>query len=171
MPGGKYTPCCAWHGPHFDSPEEIIEQLGPIFKNNQAPEPCQGACPSNASGWRRNYENYSTDFQTLKIQFLDFRNSNLCNMKCRSCGPIFSSSWAEELGNTIVLNQQATDFDSLDLTNCEKIYFAGGEPLLNYQHYELLQRLIDLGRDPVLIYSTNLSSLKYKNLHSSFFSI
>jgi sulfatase maturation enzyme AslB (radical SAM superfamily) len=165
MPGGKYTPCCAWHGPHFDSPDQIIEQLGPIFKNNQAPAPCQGACPSDVPGWRQRYEKFSTDFDSLKIHFLDFRNSNLCNMKCRSCGSAFSSSWAQELGKKIILNHQTVDFDTLDLSQCEQVYFAGGEPLLNHQHYELLEYFIEINKDPALLYSTNLSSLKYKNKH------
>lgn len=170
MPNGKFTPCCAWHGQHFDSPQDIIDYLGPIFKKNQAPETCQGACrPIDANnsdpGWRGIYKDYATDFENLQIQFLDFRNSNLCNMKCRSCGPIFSSSWAQEVGHRVVLKQDLIDFTKLDLSQCKKIYFAGGESLLNYQHYELLEYLIERGQNPVLQYSTNLSVLKYKNTH------
>lgn len=165
MPDGKYTPCCAWHGPHFDSPEEIIEKLGPIFKNNQAPQSCQGACPSDRIGWRQHYAEYATDYQSSKIYFLDFRNSNLCNMKCRSCGPVFSSSWSQELNKTEILKQQQIEFNNMDLTQCQRIYFAGGEPLLNYQHYELLQHLISHKIAPALTYSTNLSSLHYKDQH------
>jgi uncharacterized radical SAM superfamily Fe-S cluster-containing enzyme len=170
MPSGKFTPCCAWNGKHFDSPEDIIDQLGPIFKQNQAPDACQGACPpmdanNDNAGWRSQYQDYPTNYQDLQIHFLDFRNSNLCNMKCRSCGPGFSTSWAQELGYKVILQQESIDFQTLNLSQCKKIYFAGGESLLNHQHYELLEYLIDQGQDPVLKYSTNLSCLQYKDTH------
>jgi sulfatase maturation enzyme AslB (radical SAM superfamily) len=162
MPGGKFTPCCAWNGKHFDSPADIVKELGSIFKENRAPAACQGACPANKPGWRNMYNDYSTDLEQIQIHFLDFRNSNICNMKCRSCGPLFSSSWASELGKTVILAQPKVDFASLDLSQCKRIYFAGGEPLLNVQHYELLAYLIDNKLDPMLMYSTNLSTLHYK---------
>lgn len=162
MPGGKFAPCCAWNGKHFDSPEDIVKELGPIFKENQAPVACQGACPANEPGWRSRYAEYPLDTDQIRIHYLDFRNSNICNMKCRSCGPLFSSSWASELGRIEILTHETVDFTIMDLTECKQIYFAGGEPLLNAQHYELLSYLIDNKLDPPLMYSTNLSTLHYK---------
>ena len=32
----------------------------------------------------------------VNMAYLDIRFSNLCNLKCRSCGPQFSSSWFED---------------------------------------------------------------------------
>ena len=35
---------------------------------------------------------------TLKLKYLDIRFNNLCNLKCRTCGPDWSTSWANEMG-------------------------------------------------------------------------
>ena len=38
---------------------------------------------------------------TMELKYWDFRFSNLCNYKCRSCGPRYSSAWvpdAKKLG-------------------------------------------------------------------------
>ena len=32
----------------------------------------------------------------VNMAYMDIRFSNLCNLKCRSCGPQFSSSWFED---------------------------------------------------------------------------
>ncbi len=48
--------------------------------------------------------------------------------------------------------------------NIEEIYFAGGEPLLIDEHYQLLEWLIQKNKtNVVLSYNTNLSKLEYKN--------
>jgi sulfatase maturation enzyme AslB (radical SAM superfamily) len=51
----------------------------------------------------------------------------------------------------------------MDLSHCQYIYFAGGEPLLNSQHYELLAHLINNNIDPRLQYSTNMTVLGTKD--------
>jgi len=51
------------------------------------------------------------------------------------------------------------------LSEVDRIYFAGGEPLMQIEHYKVLQELIDLNhtgttiKPLVLFYSTNFSSL------------
>jgi len=48
----------------------------------------------------------------------------------------------------------------------DEIYFAGGEPLIMPEHYQILDRLIELGRTDVNIrYSTNFSKLTFKGKH------
>lgn len=163
MPGGKYSPCCQWSGEYFNSPQEVIDKVGSQFLQGHVPEQCLRACPKDAPGWRQNFESYATDFQSASIQFLDFRNNNLCNMKCRSCGPRFSTAWGSEAENNQIHHYQPIDLDSIDLGQCKEIYFAGGEPLLNPQHYEILQTLIKKNLGPRLMYSTNLSVLQSKN--------
>ena len=98
---------------------------------------------------------------------IDFRNSNLCNLKCRTCGPYASSSWAKELGHEIIFEKtDVTHYINQVLTGqVNTIYFAGGEPLLNIDHWELLDQLIDTGlsKNISLMYSTNLTVLGYKD--------
>lgn len=109
--------------------------------------------------------------------YFDIRFSNVCNLKCRICGPWSSSSWytdALELGmidrNSSALTKSFTNtklfFDQFKkvIDSLEELYFAGGEPLVTDEHYQILQLLINQNKTDVrLTYNTNFSSLKYKN--------
>jgi radical SAM protein with 4Fe4S-binding SPASM domain len=110
----------------------------------------------------------------MKLLYWDFRFSNLCNFKCRSCGPRYSSAWvpdAKKLGQTIqekVWNidsvDDKTNFDFLSdqIHDVKRIYFAGGEPLLMPEHWQILDMLVDNKRfDVKLSYNTNCSTLEY----------
>jgi radical SAM protein with 4Fe4S-binding SPASM domain len=113
--------------------------------------------------------------------YLDIRFSNLCNLKCRICGPWSSSQWhadAVALGmvaaSSPALTFAAKDEDALFaqlepiLPEVEELYFAGGEPLFMEQHYRLLDRLIAHGNTRVhLKYNTNFSKLGIKHWKAS----
>jgi sulfatase maturation enzyme AslB (radical SAM superfamily) len=50
------------------------------------------------------------------------------------------------------------------IDDVEEIYFAGGEPLLMAEHYQILDKLIAKNRyDVFLRYNTNMSTIKYKD--------
>jgi radical SAM protein with 4Fe4S-binding SPASM domain len=109
--------------------------------------------------------------QKVNLPYWDVRFSNLCNMKCRSCGPTLSSSWGQELGlaahqSVIRLSVEAPGVmpNLMDhIEDLEEIYFAGGEPLIMDEHYQILERLISLGKTNVrLRYNTNFSMLNYR---------
>ena len=113
----------------------------------------------------------------MNLLYWDFRFSNLCNLKCRSCGPRYSSAWvpdAKKLG--LISNQDKVwNIDSVDDTNnfdflteqinvVEKIYFAGGEPLMMDEHWQILELLDKNKRHDVKIsYNTNCTTFTYKN--------
>ena len=113
----------------------------------------------------------------MNLLYWDFRFSNLCNLKCRSCGPRYSSAWvpdAKKLG--LISNQDKVwNIDSVDNTNnfdflteqinvVEKIYFAGGEPLMMDEHWQILELLDKNKRHDVKIsYNTNCTTFTYKN--------
>lgn len=118
---------------------------------------------------------YNNDF---KLLYWDFRFSNICNFKCRMCGSLLSSKWAEEEmrnGGSLV-SEKVIQIDNhskepgglsryLDefAESVEEVYFAGGEPLLMEEHYYILQKLIEVGNTACKIrYNTNLSKLSYK---------
>jgi len=114
----------------------------------------------------------------FNLHLWDFRISNFCNFKCRSCGLELSSSWfndTKEMGELdkhksalINVNDKSSFMDMLTphYKCVEEVYFAGGEPLMMPEHYQIMDKLIELGRtDVVLRYSTNFSILKFKNSH------
>lgn len=117
-------------------------------------------------------------YNEFKMTYWDIRFSNLCNLSCRSCGHIFSSSWYQDQiklagisykENNPVLNyagRTETDiWEQLEphLDYVEQIYFAGGEPLLMEEHYSILDELVRRKRfDVRLIYNTNFTHTDLK---------
>lgn len=106
--------------------------------------------------------------------YLDIRFSNLCNFKCRTCHHGASSRWfsdAKALGQEAGKKALLSSFKSAEDAqqqfediggNVTDLYFAGGEPLLEKQHFELLRYLIAQKRTDVrLSYNTNLSTLDF----------
>ena len=153
------------------------------------------------------------EVEDFNLYYWDFRFSNLCNMKCRTCGPELSSLWVDDwktiskplledqdLKNKLVLNapvvqealkeridglknadkhgvielknkskQQLDEIIERDINNVEHIYFAGGEPMLSEQHYQILDKLIEHERfDVTLSYNTNLLILNYKKFNKEY---
>jgi radical SAM protein with 4Fe4S-binding SPASM domain len=119
------------------------------------------------------------EYKDFEMTYWDIRFSNLCNLSCRSCGHIFSSSWYKdqvelagpEWGeNNPVVNYAGrfkTDMMSQliqHLDYVEQIYFAGGEPLMMQEHYLILEELERRGRfDVRLIYNTNFTHVQLKD--------
>lgn len=116
--------------------------------------------------------------EELNLVHWDFRFSNICNQRCRTCGIEFSTQWHDDyiklweipvedappkvkkIWKTVDAFEQ--DFESL-FDKVEYIHFAGGEPLITDEHYRVLERLINAGKTDVRIrYSTNFGVLKYK---------
>lgn len=115
----------------------------------------------------------------FRMTYWDIRFSNLCNLKCRSCGHIFSSQWYQDQAqisgpewkaNNQVLNyagRYETDaweqlLEHIDYV--EQIYFAGGEPLLMDEHYKILEELERRKKfDVRLIYNSNFTHTNLKD--------
>ncbi|NMM46848.1 twitch domain-containing radical SAM protein [Marinigracilibium pacificum] len=116
----------------------------------------------------------SEGFLKQKPVYWDLRFSNVCNFKCRTCWHGASSKWfeeAKERGNTAADQAIIKNIENVDkffeqnktiLAQADEFYFAGGEPLLMEEHYQLLDMLIEGGAQPKLRYNTNLSTLKFK---------
>lgn len=111
----------------------------------------------------------------IDIKYIDIRFSNLCNFKCRGCGPALSSGWFEDyqalygeksnenklksvLANSPVFMEELRSL----IPHAEEIYFGGGEPLITKEHFETL-KLLDSNQkySMRLSYNTNLSTLNY----------
>ncbi len=116
----------------------------------------------------------------FKLKYLDIRWSNICNFKCRSCGPEFSSLHAKEYadkkeGNLTVFkmedivvgnNKDGSFFERMTpyLHHVEEVYFAGGESLITPEHYQLLDFWLENEQTDIkLTYTTNFSVFKYKD--------
>jgi len=114
----------------------------------------------------------------FEMTYWDIRFSNLCNLKCRSCGHIFSSQWYQDQAklaggdwkdrNRVLNYAGRTETDMWEqllphIDYVEQIYFAGGEPLLMEEHYRILDELVRRERfDVRLIYNTNFTNTDLK---------
>jgi MoaA/NifB/PqqE/SkfB family radical SAM enzyme len=119
------------------------------------------------------------DDDRFQMSYWDIRFSNLCNLSCRSCGHIFSSSWYQDQAklaggdwkdrNRALNYAGRTETDMWEqlvphLDYVEQIYFAGGEPLMMAEHYNILDELERRGRfDVRLIYNTNFTHVQLKD--------
>ena len=117
----------------------------------------------------------------------DYRFSNLCNFKCRTCGDMLSSSWETEQRQHQMIDwsntknawmqpdvrREITQFQDTQIEEefsraveqhrVEEIYWVGGEPLMYEQHWRYMRRIIELGdgKNVYARYNTNLSRVKY----------
>jgi len=98
------------------------------------------------------------------------RISNLCNFSCRMCKPATSTGWFSDAkflnpkgeyhriestpDGTSLLEQIDPFIDGL-----EHLQFLGGEPLMEKDHYLILETLLQRNPNIELTYDTNLSFL------------
>ena len=121
----------------------------------------------------------------------DYRFSNLCNFKCRTCGDMLSSSWETEQKQHDMVDysnsknnwmvpairqeisryqdtQIESEFSSaVESHSVEEIYWVGGEPLMYEQHWRYMKRIVELGDGHKLYarYNTNLSRVDYRGVN------
>jgi len=132
-----------------------------------------------------------TGYTTMQPVSWDYRFSNLCNFKCRTCGDMLSSSWESEQKTHSMVNwdnpknnwmrtevrAQISQFqdsqierefgDAVEQHRVEEVYWVGGEPLMYEQHWRYMQRIIELGDGPRVYarYNTNLSRVEYRGIN------
>lgn len=198
-PTGKTYPCCHadFNYPVGNTKENTMEEIyrdQPMdeLRTNMLTEvkspACQRCYEQEANGFfsgrRSANKHHGHHIKRIKdgefrMSYWDVRYSNLCNLSCRSCGHIFSSSWYQDqvkLAGPVwakehkVLNyagRTRTDMWEQLLPHIdyvEQIYFAGGEPLMMEEHYNILDELERRERfDVRLIYNTNFTQTKLKD--------
>ena len=130
------------------------------------------------------------EIMPFEIPTMELKLNNLCNLKCRMCHPMDSTAWNDwsevkdfykaegnimydiveehNLENKPFLDkfQDSTEWwASLEklLPHFRRVEFAGGEPLMDPQHYRILDMLALYGDQIEIKYATNLSMLGKSN--------
>jgi len=111
-----------------------------------------------------------------RYRYVDLRLGNECNLRCRMCSPQATKlliddfralgkaheSWLAAMEQLDWFAQPAL-WDTLEphLGSIERLHFAGGEPLMIAQGFEILRRIVERGQAPrvLLTYNTNVTVL------------
>lgn len=169
--------------PCFDLEDQGVESLRQRHINGVIPEARINLYPNALEQLRDDYT-MPFEFPTMEIKL-----NNLCNLKCRMCHPMDSTSWndwdqVEEFykkeNNYLVpvinklglntskylcpfedTNNWWTSFEKL-LPYFRRVEFAGGEPLMDPQHYRILDMLKPYGQNIEIKYATNGTTLGIK---------
>jgi len=166
--------------PCFSLEDQGVESLRVRHIEQRIPESRVTLYPDTMTKLR---EDYSMPFE---IPTIELKLNNLCNLKCRMCHPGDSTSWNDwgeikefyKKENNIIFdlveehNLERKPFldkfhDNPNWWNSLKILlpyfrrveFAGGEPLMDPQHYRILDMLAPYGNQIEIKYATNLSIL------------
>jgi radical SAM protein with 4Fe4S-binding SPASM domain len=198
-PTGEAYPCCHAEMAYpvgnckAQTLEEIwrdqpLQSLRDDMLNERANPACGRCYEQEAAGFfsgrrsaNKHHGHHIKKLETnpFEMTYWDIRFSNLCNLRCRSCGHIFSSSWYQDQAKLAgpgwadshrVMNFAGrTEIDMWEqlvphFDYVEQIYFAGGEPLMMDEHYRILEELERRGRfDVRLIYNTNFTQTRLKD--------
>jgi hypothetical protein len=169
--------------PCFDLEDQGVQSLRQRHIADVIPESRINLYPNALNKLRDNYS-MPFEFPTIEIKI-----NNLCNLKCRMCNPLDSTSWKdwnavekfyEKENNYLVSTvrnltkkpgQYIGPFDNSKnwwnsfeklLPYFRRIEFAGGEPLMDPYHYRILDMLAPYGNNIELKYATNGTTLGIK---------
>jgi len=169
-PGGEVYPCCFFK--HDEVPADFnlnysdvfhhpfLEQIRTDLREDKYVEGCS-RCYKNeeltGNSMRIEYlKHESSPPEEPVLTYLDLALSNLCNNKCRMCGPGLSTSWysdAKKLGIPITSGvlKHEYNIDNFDLSKIDNIKLIGGEPLMEQEKFINILNRCDLKNLRLLI--------------------
>ncbi len=201
-PSGAVGPCCEYHDKvpgmniRTHHMREILQSdhmrnLRDQFRQGQWPSGCQTCAQAKQAGGESKqhlapyklaniYAGIDWEAEPQHIQFVGGHLGNLCNLRCRICSPVFSSSIAAEQlkglrdparnhpnyelladnrwhGNSELFWQTLREQAS---TACN-FEFLGGEPLLLKENLEFMQWLIDSGNSHRAVFEFVTNGTQY----------
>lgn len=166
--------------PCFSLEDQGVESLRQRHINGVIPEARINLYPTALDKLNDDYT-MPFEFPTMEIKL-----NNLCNLKCRMCNPTDSTSWndwaqveefydkeknfiADNVRKLNLVRKPYLDkfednpnwwnsFEKL-LPYFRRVEFAGGEPLMDPQHYRILDMLKPYGHQIEIKYATNGTTL------------
>ena len=169
--------------PCFDLEDQGVQSLRQRHTAGVIPEARVNLYPDALDALE---EDYTMPFE---LPTMEIKLNNLCNLKCRMCNPLDSTSWKDwdqvtefyKKEDNILIpiveslvtkpGQYIGPFDNSDnwwssfeklLPFFRRVEFAGGEPLMDPYHYKILDKLAEYGDNIELKYATNGTTLGIK---------
>jgi hypothetical protein len=166
--------------PCFDLEDQGVESLRQRHITGVIPEARINLYPDALDALNSDFT-MPFEFPTMEIKL-----NNLCNLKCRMCNPLDSTNWKDwdkvvpfykKEQNYLVptieslvktpgqyigpFDDTANWWESFEklLPHFRRVEFAGGEPLMDPEHYKILDKLKPYGKNIELKYATNGTTL------------
>jgi hypothetical protein len=164
------TPCCEWLGKkhsgnlkdYFEG--DYLKQIKKAMLDNDMDflnKTCAECIESEKIGIKTRRLKYFNDpavenNKTDSIIHLDYRPSNICNLKCSMCNPGASSliakeylehgSYADDWDDFVKQNHIIpNDYKNINLENLKSIMVIGGEPSIQKDVFDFLDHCCELG--------------------------
>jgi len=155
----------------------FLKKLQKEILEGQIPTACSGCVQQEATQGRslrtdsvKDYD--AAIFTDTQIDFVDYRSSNICNFKCRSCNPMFSHGIAQEVRANDVLKEffplVTTKTVAVDerhykwivdhLGQIKRLMFTGGEPTIIPGVKMIIEEVLKNHADTVSILITSNAS-------------
>jgi MoaA/NifB/PqqE/SkfB family radical SAM enzyme len=211
-PNGETSPCCEYTGTITDhnnqaynikthTIHEIMHSkymnlVRNEFRQGQFPAGCQRCYDIEQSSGESKHQltpyklaniysaiNWESNQVDQSLGFIGGHLGNLCNLRCRICSPVFSSSIAAEELNEIDHNvkshptyqlladnrwsRNSKNFWQLLRSQADQICnfeFLGGEPLLLKENLEFMQWLVDHGHSQRAIFEFVTNGTQYPEI-------
>lgn len=190
---GKYRPCCNTqkyfsftdHDVSFSDAfeSEEMEVLRLQMLNGEKPSICDVCWKNEELGIRSQREVNNkkfSEFASGKLQFLDVKFDNKCNLQCRMCDPYSSNQiWktfdeVEELPNHLKhINLTKEQYEKKDNSENRKRYVleclpdlrflkcTGGEPFVSNHFLEVLNAAVETGHSKHITLSITTNGTKF----------
>jgi sulfatase maturation enzyme AslB (radical SAM superfamily) len=171
---GSIRPCCRYEQPQRQTEYKMpwmkdgdllelyngseMQAVRQAFLDGKEPQECNWCWSEESVGiksFRQKYleKNYSYSTTYAIPQILDLKLSNVCNLKCRMCGPQASSSIAKEenkqkeywLSSKIIGTENEQLFFEQWLPNMKELELTGGEPFFSKENKLLISKIVDSG--------------------------
>jgi MoaA/NifB/PqqE/SkfB family radical SAM enzyme len=210
---GTVRPCCFFSDRIKDGNREMnvavdsivsirnsqyLQNLRSDFLEDKKPEACNQCWKQESAGLssarinsNRQYASEVKDILTNAsigiLKNLGIALGNICNLKCRICGPWASSSWNADQIKTIPQDQLPGTIEEKMLTmgawplkndsfwsqfaeeikTVTKLKIYGGEPFMIPKHFEVLQFLVDnhYSQNIKIVYNTNGTQFPTKSIN------
>lgn len=201
---GSIRPCCRYEQPKKQTKHKMpwmkngnlnelwngpeMKKLREAFLYNERPDECKWCWDEEQSGvesFRQKYmRRANIDVESTHADppvILDFKLSNVCNLKCRMCGPMASSKILKEykrsydkefldedywLSNKILETDNEEIFFDHWLPNIRELEFTGGEPFFSPENKAMIKKISETewAEDIDILITTNGTIFDKKTL-------
>ena len=166
---GSVGPCCQGDTLRDD---ETMESIRKQMLEGEKPRACMkcykkekesGYSPRihETIDWIKKFGEPKVDYPTT--EYVDVRFNPTCNLKCKTCGPNYSTLWQKEKKVYQKINKYNRNYlNGLEKNKLKKVYLAGGEPTYIQEYITFLEELLAVNPECEVIINTNLKRLPTK---------